>query len=139
MVLAAAVRRDGLTATTVTVDEPRELPMPSATLMHWQRKHATFADTHQLLIKNVPALRVRLLGRVLICGRPTRCKRFLKSIGVQSDAAICPAFDAAMELRERKFLVAFRPAQSAESWRMSAPVQKITFAEMRARVPAAPL
>jgi hypothetical protein len=31
-----------------------------------------------------------------------------------------------------QFLVAFRPPQSAESWDMSAPVQKITFAEMRA-------
>jgi hypothetical protein len=37
---------------------------------------------------------------------------------------------------ERNSLVAFRPAQSAESRGMSAPVQKITFAEMRARVPS---
>jgi hypothetical protein len=29
-------------------------------------------------------------------------------------------------------LAAFRPAQSMESWGMSAPLQKITFAEMRA-------
>src|SRR5260370_18753715 len=41
----------------------------------------------------------RYLGRVLICGRPARCKRFLKKIGTSSDAAICPASDAAMELR----------------------------------------
>ena len=31
-----------------------------------------------------------------------------------------------------QFLVAFRPPQSAESWGMSAPVQKLTLAEMRA-------
>jgi hypothetical protein len=60
----------------------------------------------------------------------------LPSVRPLMQRTICPAFDAAMELRERKFLVAFRPAQSAESWRMSAPVQKITFAEMRARVPS---
>ena len=41
------------------------------------------------------------LGPVLICGRPARCKRFLKKIGTWSDAAICPASDAAMELRAR--------------------------------------
>src|SRR5258707_9543811 len=35
----------------------------------------------------------------LICGRPARCKRYLKKIGTQSDAAIRPASDAAMELR----------------------------------------
>jgi len=40
-------------------------------------------------------------GREPICGRPARCKRFLKSIGAKSDAAICPASDAAMELRAR--------------------------------------
>src|SRR6516225_4320720 len=30
------------------------------------------------------------VGHVLICGRPARCKRFLKRIGTSSDAAICP-------------------------------------------------
>ena len=40
-----------------------------------------------------------LLGRVLICGRPAKCKRFFRRIGTLSDAAICPASDAAMELR----------------------------------------
>ena len=41
------------------------------------------------------------LGRVLICGRPAKCKRFFRRIGTLSDAAICPASDAAMELRAR--------------------------------------
>jgi hypothetical protein len=36
------------------------------------------------------------------------------------------------ELVGAQFLVAFRPAQSAESWGRSDLVQKITFAEMRA-------
>src|SRR6476619_4160060 len=39
------------------------------------------------------------LGCVLICGRPAKCKRFFRRIGTLSDAAICPASDAAMELR----------------------------------------
>jgi hypothetical protein len=41
MVLAAAVRQDGQMATTVTEGEPRELRMPFATSMRWQRKLAT--------------------------------------------------------------------------------------------------
>ena len=41
MVLAAAVRQDGLMATTVTEGEPRELRMPFATSMRWQGKLAT--------------------------------------------------------------------------------------------------
>jgi hypothetical protein len=44
MVLAAAVRQDGLMATTVTEGEPRELRMPFATSMRWQGKLATFAE-----------------------------------------------------------------------------------------------
>ena len=41
MVLAAAVRQDGLMATTVTEGEPRKLRMPFATSMRWQGKLAT--------------------------------------------------------------------------------------------------
>ena len=44
MVLAAAARQDGKMATTVTEGEPRGLRMPSATLMRWRRKLATFAE-----------------------------------------------------------------------------------------------
>src|SRR5215471_580734 len=42
----------------------------------------------------------RGLGRVLICGRPARCKRFFEENW--QDAAICPASDgAAKKLRAR--------------------------------------
>ena len=44
MVLAAAVRQDGKMATTVTEGEPRQLRMPFATSMAWQRKLATFDE-----------------------------------------------------------------------------------------------
>jgi hypothetical protein len=64
MVLAAAVRQDGPMATTVTEGEPRESRTSSATSIRWQRKLATFAETHEPLIKNVPAVRARLLDRI---------------------------------------------------------------------------
>ena len=43
--LAAAVRQDGPMAITVTEGEPKESRMLSATLMSWQGKLATFAET----------------------------------------------------------------------------------------------
>jgi hypothetical protein len=50
-------------ATDMEDGQKRSL-MPSATLMRWRKMLATFAETHEPLIKNVPALRVRLLDRI---------------------------------------------------------------------------
>jgi hypothetical protein len=51
MVLAAAVRQDGPMATTVTEGEPRELRMPFAASMRWQRKLATFAEANSTVLQ----------------------------------------------------------------------------------------
>jgi hypothetical protein len=60
---------------------PRGLKKETAAIDQWLKEIALRAGTH--------------------LWTPRQCKRFFQKIGTLSDAAICPASDAAMELRAR--------------------------------------